>query len=93
MFLLLWHASIPPNSCRWRLRIASGSWGALLISVQERTRRVQLDWVPSLNLHPREPDFALMTPSNRAAFFRLSLLVAERLLNKHLLCQVLRISG
>lgn len=39
------------------------------------------------------PDFAVMTPSNRAAFFRLSLLVAERLLNKHLLCHRIRISA
>src|SRR5260370_24023832 len=54
-----------------------GSWGAPLIRIQEQTK-MQLDWVSPKLASARAPDLAVMTHSNRAAVFHLSLLIAER---------------
>jgi hypothetical protein len=39
---------------------------------------MQLDWVSPKLASARAPDLAVMTHSNRAAVFHLSLLIAER---------------
>src|ERR1700724_1168615 len=70
----------------------SGSWSAAferdapLIRVQEQTKdAARLDFPPDVSYtSPRS--HAAMTHSNRAAFFHLSLLVAERRIGEHLSC-------
>jgi hypothetical protein len=53
---------------------------------------MQPDWVSPQLAFARAPDLAVMTHSNRAAVFHLSLLIAGRMFSKHLLCQRNKIS-
>ena len=53
-----------------------GSWGVPLIRIQEQTKDAARLGFPQ---HLQElPDLVVMTHSNRAAVFHLSLLIAER---------------